>query len=70
MKAKKQAFAKGKPGDYIRIPRNTPVQFKNDNNNEKLIMLVPTTPPYNVIAQKTNWKVETLLDPKQGYWQK
>lgn len=48
------------PGDSIFLPRGASVQFKNPAQ-EKVILFVPTNPPYDRIAKEYG-RVETLVD--------
>lgn len=66
---KKWKISKGTIGDAIVIPAQYHVQFKNAGK-EKLIMLVPTDPPYNQIGKLTNYNVETYMKEEDGYWDK
>lgn len=55
-----------KPGVAVEIPSASIVQYRN-TGKEKLIMLVPTSPPYNVIGKRTNWNIEKQF--KKGKWE-
>ncbi len=54
------------PGKTAFIPRTSIIQFRNTGDDD-LIFLVPTTPPYNVVAKKVGFENVAVPFPK-GKW--